>query len=974
MTSHQPTPPTHHHRATRSLFSFFLAVFCLTFISAHAQDTQSPLIPADSAMAKCAPEWPRILLNPCEDGGGLLAHRTNIWIAKAEPYQGVEPKIGRVALKFSAEASLKDEAKITDFVISKTPPGRIQYIGAWMYLTPESNVSKVGFQILDNSGNDGKPLVATVPADWKGWKWVEFNTQDATFAPPDDVKKKSADAAPADASAAAPASSAPVLPLRNIHFIWFATKGGMTSVGLDGVAAVAKPDPSDKPYTVEVSGSNDGEANGTFNGQLVVNNFSDKPIDVELAYSMQTNPQLYDKPLADPVVGNDRAIGSLSWIEFEGKRIENHTLTDGEAGTNFTTNNFPKGGGLEVFQFIDFGQARKITKIQFDSGDAKWLHKVDLATSPDGTEYTPVEGMQGIIIANKWGRHDMPVPAPFSARFLRLRYHNDGNPMTCNDEKMKTFIAVNTFDELYVYDGIQPSELELPQVGTMVEQKTVKMTAPPHNFALLPITMTTPLKTGSYYFGARVTGPSGAYLYTNDYFARSAQELKVGPESRFGMNTAQPGYSPELKRLGVGWVRFENMKWGFFNEAPNQFKYARDDIPLDTWMHQYHDAGLSILPYIFQTPPWDTSSPDGKRKAEYPPKDYADYGKAMYQTVARYGSTKHPDSDLLTNDKISGLDWIHVYELWNEPDNPPSWGSWEGSIEQYFDLYRVGAEQVKKADPKAIVTTAGFSGISMSLIDKVRSYKYPDGKCPLDFSDILNIHRYTGKQEPELATADPNAHRDNKGPKEVITYENQLIDIADWRDHYKPAMPVWLTETGNDVGGPMGRTERYQAAKIPRDLMLCLANGMEKVFLYREVGSTPGQHAGSGVIREDTTFRPSYFTMATLTRQLDGVTDLRTLRLQTSNPNVRMYNWNRGKDHVFTAWTPQDTQPLGLDLGKCHVVDAFGAESDVEVTKDFVLTIFPVYITQITNPAPIAQLETEALAREDARKKALSFP
>ena len=51
-----------------------------------------------------------------------------------------------------------------------------------------------------------------------------------------------------------------------------------------------------------------------------------------------------------------------------------------------------------------------------------------------------------------------------------------------------------------------------------------------------------------------------------------------------------------------------------------------------------------------------------------------------------------------------------------------------------------------------------------------------------------------------------------------------------------PAMPIWMTETGYDSAGPFGTTEAIQAARLPRVVMLCLANGVEKVFVYREIG------------------------------------------------------------------------------------------------------------------------------------------
>jgi hypothetical protein len=288
-------------------------------------------------------------------------------------------------------------------------------------------------------------------------------------------------------------------------------------------------------------------------------------------------------------------------------------------------------------------------------------------------------------------------------------------------------------------------------------------------------------------------------------------------------------------------------------------------------------------------------------------------------------------------------------------------------------VFRAGAEGAKRADPKAQVTNGGWAGLSMDWIDQMRTYRYADGKNPLDFTDILNVHFYSGKQEPELCTSDPNVYRNSAKTDQVQTYEKDLIDLADWRDDVKPGMKIWLTETGNDVGGPMGRTERYQAAKIPRCFMIALANNVEKVFLYRDTGSTPAQHAGSGLIRNDGSLRPSLFSLATMIRQLDGVPDGRVPRLVSADPRLWMYRWKKGADSVVTVWTPEGTIPLGLDLGKCQITDSFGAVKEMDVTKTFEVGIFPVYLTKIGTPAPLDVLEREAIAREAQRQKDRAF-
>ena len=91
---------------------------------------------------------------------------------------------------------------------------------------------------------------------------------------------------------------------------------------------------------------------------------------------------------------------------------------------------------------------------------------------------------------------------------------------------------------------------------------------------------------------------------------------------------------------------------------------------------------------------------------------------------------------------------MKYYELWNEPNLNPSpeatWGGWAVPMDRYYDMMRFGAEAVKKADPDAVVTSAGYAGISVETVDRLRTYRYPDGKCPLDFVDVINVHFYSG--------------------------------------------------------------------------------------------------------------------------------------------------------------------------------------------------------------------------------------
>ena len=137
--------------------------------------------------------------------------------------------------------------------------------------------------------------------------------------------------------------------------------------------------------------------------------------------------------------------------------------------------------------------------------------------------------------------------------------------------------------------------------------------------------------------------------------------------------------------------------------------------------------------------------------------------------------------------------------------------------------------------------------------------------------------------------------------------------------------------------------------------MLALANGIDKVFVYRESGSAPSMHAAAGVLRDDGSIKPSFNTYGTLIRQFQNVQGSARL-IPQPDKNVRLYAWNDNGKTLLTAWAIQDQGEIKMDLGKAHATDAFGFESEVDLSKGVKLSIFPVYIRDFEHPANFAQL------------------
>ncbi|MCY2953501.1 MAG: discoidin domain-containing protein [Planctomycetota bacterium] len=695
--------------------------------------------------------------------------------------------------------------------------------------------------------------------------------------------------------------------------------------------------------------------------QLVLTNSQAEPASCKVTFSWQTDSAMFSEAPPDPIYGRDRALGARSWTEADGRIIEEGSLTDGkdytDAGTPYIDNHF-----TEAFQYVDLGKTRRITRVSYLSGDANHSYKLDVAVSLDGKAYTAVSDLQGFDTYKKWGTIVLPLRGTVEGRYIRLRYHKDSEKVTHFRMPCR----------LSVYDGTADEFWELPKVGQALGQGAVTVDLPSRSSATANLPLDRALSPGLYLVACRVECGAARQLAYQHVLVMPEPVKTVSAASRFGINAANGDWAPILRRLGVGWVRFENMKWPFVSAGPGQYRFDGSVKPWqvnhDAIFRGYSEAGLNVLPFLFMIPSHASSAPatvNENRRSFYPPKAVADFGEFCFQVAARYGAQKHPATALKTPDGKSGLNYLHIYEIWNEPNlTDPNWGAWVGTVSQYMEMFRAAAEAIRRADPAAKVTNAGYAGIQVKTVDQLVRHTYTDGKHPLDFVDILNVHFYSGRIAPEIATDDFNAHQSSD-----ITAEQEFQRLIAWRDAHKPGLPVWLTETGYDSAGPFGTDERTQAARLPRVVMLALANRIDKVFVYRESGSKAEMHAASGLLRDDGSFKPSYSTYATLIRELDGLLG-GAIKLPYSDKNVRLYLWRRGDAQLLTAWTIEGESNLAVNLGQATVTDAFGQRRSADLAKGIGLSIFPIYIRDISDPRALQAMEAQARREETVRQEA----
>lgn len=824
-------------------------------------------------------------------------------------------------------------------------------LSIWVCLKADSNVSQVGLQVIDAKG---ERLMCLVPADWNGWKPLLMDPATSPFKPSYDQKNQNGKVD---------------LPCGSVRVVWFTKEAGPTSLIIDGLSAVTGITEGQTGLQLTAIGSGLSEAGHGVSQRFVAENLDSSDRQIEIRYTVQANPFLDDSTPPDPVLGVDHAFGCSSTFTVDGQAGGDARMCDGDDNS---CGEAPWGKGYkEAVATIDLKQQRNLTAVQYVAGDANWIWKADVSVSTDGTLFTPVQGLQGFNMHKKWARQSLPWPAtPVAARWLRFRFHDDGKSDNC----IRMPVSVMAFD------GASNDVLAVPKTGDLIETGTVAAKVPAHDYVEIPLAGKITLAPGGYLLGTEIARGGRTEVRWSQYFVRPSDDVDTRLTQRFGINASQVSLAGELRRCGFGWVRFENAKWMMFCTARDHYAFDGSVAPWgvdhDGIFAAYQALGMKVLPYVFQPPEWATSAPADikKNRHGYPPSNPADYGDAIFQIVARDGSAKVEAEKLKTADRKSAMKTIDAIELWNEPNlNSPGWGPFVGTMAQYFDVMRAGAEGSRRADPSLPVSSCGFAGIGLEVVGLLAEHRYPDGKRPLDFVDIVNVHFYSGREEPEICGWDPNVDRE-KRTESGHTYPDQIEDLVAWRDELKPKAEIWLTETGNDVGGPIGRTERYQAGKVPRAVMIALAEGIEKVFIYREKGSDPSQHAGAGLLRNDLSLRPSWFSVATMIRQLQGFNG-RALRLPSADPKVWIYLWDDGHRKLITAWRYEGTATLGVDLGKVKVCDAFGRSVPLERTGDLIIGDMPQYITLLDSTTALERWIGEAkaaAAKHAAERRALS--
>ncbi len=185
--------------------------------------------------------------------------------------------------------------------------------------------------------------------------------------------------------------------------------------------------------------------------------------------------------------------------------------------------------------------------------------------------------------------------------------------------------------------------------------------------------------------------PDAAVRYTN-----------INP---FGVNVfLNEEVEPEKRELtvklaaeaGFHWLRQEFPWQDIEIHAKGDFEDRRNPPARSAWdkYDQIVDLaekyGMELIVRVSTPPAWSRAQGDAVGTFA-PPDDYADFGDFVYTLVDRYRGR------------------IRYYQLWNEPNIYPEWGSYPINPEQYTELLKIGATRARQADPDVVIIAGALA-------------------------------------------------------------------------------------------------------------------------------------------------------------------------------------------------------------------------------------------------------------------------
>ncbi len=243
---------------------------------------------------------------------------------------------------------------------------------------------------------------------------------------------------------------------------------------------------------------------------------------------------------------------------------------------------------------------------------------------------------------------------------------------------------------------------------------------------------------------------------------------------RMGINVALERYATNrkvlqalhgLRDLGYGTLR-QRFSWGEIETAPGVYDWARWDYVLEL----VREEGFAVIAVLDGAPGW-ARSPREQANPHAPPHDYEDYARFAAAFAERY------------------RDHVLAYQIWDQPNIHPHWGTGEIDPAGYVDLLAAAAPAIRAADPRALIIAGGLApnleegGRNLSDVRYLQEiYRRGAG----DHFDVLGVKAYGFWSDPY----------DRRVSPEVLNFSRVILLRQEMLRRGEGHKPVWALDGG----------------------------------------------------------------------------------------------------------------------------------------------------------------------------------
>lgn len=284
--------------------------------------------------------------------------------------------------------------------------------------------------------------------------------------------------------------------------------------------------------------------------------------------------------------------------------------------------------------------------------------------------------------------------------------------------------------------------------------------------------------------------------------------------------------------------------------------------------------GVQLYPILAYGAKW---WPD--RTAPQNDEEIAEYAEYVYQMVNRYKGR------------------ITYWAVWNEPNIAPFWTP-QPDPDMYAKLLKAAYEAAKRADPDSKICAPVVAPLGR-WDEKFIRRMYQLG-CK-DYFDVFDYHYYRDGA-PERSV-----------PRELAEIRALM---ARYGDENKP---IWISEFG--VSAPIeNKAETYdkQASLVVRNHLVCLAEGVEKLFYFdlQNWHDRPGEtwDGKLGLMESGWERKPSFTAYQTMVRVVDHKTAIGRVQGLDHGVEGALFHDEARDEYIMAMWMTDKTKRARLEV------------------------------------------------------------